>query len=617
MRPETLLEIARRNDYALPADTVEGLAGALRVPRLRALHRGLGADDERAADARRLPAGRGRLRGRGRLARRRLHRGHLLARRAGPPRRRLGRHLRRLLRRRRGGAGAARRRGPAHPRHRARLSARRGQPVVRYSVEHADRGVVGVGLGGLEAQYPPEPYAEVFELAKAEGLGSVPHAGEVAGPVGPRRARGAAGGSDPARLPRDRGSRARRRARASGTSCSTSRPSRTSAPARSPRSPSIRCRRLVEAGVRCSISTDDPAMFDTDLTRDYEAARSLGVDPRAALRGRSRGRALRRGDAGAAAHDLQRLRLGPNLRSRASLGTWPDPARNAERPPENARRRDARARGPLPAPSTAAVEGEMFFPQAAPPGEVDVRLPRARVRRRLRRLRRRRRRARDRRHPPGQQLVHRRPVGRRRAGQDRRRQPRRLQGAGRGVPDREQDRRRDRGGREVRQGAAEGLRVHADARGGLRGQGRQAARQRERDPGVGDREHGRQHVRPAPTSKLGRAVGTGRIDQELQTAANQKLTELYSGIQSSYARATQLYQQIVGRESEGSARPPAPRERGVPVARQPGRDQGVRACDQARSGHPGGAAGEAADPAPQGPGRRRSRPVRLPRWEGP
>jgi tetratricopeptide (TPR) repeat protein len=49
---------------------------------------------------------------------------------------------------------------------------------------------------------------------------------------------------------------------------------------------------------------------------------------------------------------------------------------------------------------------------------------------------------------------------------------------------------------------------------------------------------------PAANSRLGRALGTGRIDQELTTAANQKLNELYSGLQGSYARATQLYQQI-------------------------------------------------------------------------
>ena len=37
---------------------------------------------------------------------------------------------------------------------------------------------------------------------------------------------------------------------------------------------------LVRAGVRCSVSTDDPVMFDTDLTREYEAAEGLGLDPR-------------------------------------------------------------------------------------------------------------------------------------------------------------------------------------------------------------------------------------------------------------------------------------------------------------------------------------------------
>src|SRR5947207_7143693 len=37
---------------------------------------------------------------------------------------------------------------------------------------------------------------------------------------------------------------------------------------------------LVEYGIQCSISTDDPEMFDTDLSREYEFATSFGIPPR-------------------------------------------------------------------------------------------------------------------------------------------------------------------------------------------------------------------------------------------------------------------------------------------------------------------------------------------------
>jgi aminodeoxyfutalosine deaminase len=36
---------------------------------------------------------------------------------------------------------------------------------------------------------------------------------------------------------------------------------------------------LIAAGVRCTINTDDPAMFDTDLGHEHEAARRIGVSP--------------------------------------------------------------------------------------------------------------------------------------------------------------------------------------------------------------------------------------------------------------------------------------------------------------------------------------------------
>ena len=159
---------------------------------------------------------------------------------------------------------------------------RGAEQTVTYAARYRERGVVGVGLGGLEAENPPERFAPAFRRAKELGLGSVPHAGEVAGPSSIRGALDALGADrlrhgiraldDPAlvRELADRGIVL--------DVCPTSNV-RTGAVSALRAHP---LPALAAAGVPCSVGTDDPAMFDTDLEREHAAARSIGMDPRAA-----------------------------------------------------------------------------------------------------------------------------------------------------------------------------------------------------------------------------------------------------------------------------------------------------------------------------------------------
>jgi aminodeoxyfutalosine deaminase len=61
-------------------------------------------------------------------------------------------------------------------------NARAADYTTRVAIEDLPHGVVALGLGGLEQGYPPEPYAPLFERARAAGLHADPHAGEIAGP---------------------------------------------------------------------------------------------------------------------------------------------------------------------------------------------------------------------------------------------------------------------------------------------------------------------------------------------------------------------------------------------------------------------------------------------------
>ncbi len=54
--------------------------------------------------------------------------------------------------------------------------------VVEIALAARDQGVVALGLGGSEAQFPPELFERAFERARQAGLARVPHSGEMAGP---------------------------------------------------------------------------------------------------------------------------------------------------------------------------------------------------------------------------------------------------------------------------------------------------------------------------------------------------------------------------------------------------------------------------------------------------
>jgi adenosine deaminase len=55
--------------------------------------------------------------------------------------------------------------------------------TLAYALEGMPQGVIGFGLGGNEVGAPAAPFAHAFAAAKAAGLHSVPHAGETVGPV--------------------------------------------------------------------------------------------------------------------------------------------------------------------------------------------------------------------------------------------------------------------------------------------------------------------------------------------------------------------------------------------------------------------------------------------------
>ena len=160
--------------------------------------------------------------------------------------------------------------------------------IAHIAVELRNEGVVALGIGGDELALPAAEFAAAFDYAARGGLHRVAHAGEIGGPDSIRDAlayfgaerigHGIAATRDPALA-------ATLRERMIPLEICPISNLRTGALARQIGRDHAELQHhplpdLFRAGVPLSISTDDPAMFQTDLQREYLAAIEMGLSPR-------------------------------------------------------------------------------------------------------------------------------------------------------------------------------------------------------------------------------------------------------------------------------------------------------------------------------------------------
>jgi aminodeoxyfutalosine deaminase len=163
--------------------------------------------------------------------------------------------------------------------------------VARWAAKLHTSGVVAFGMGGDEVSVPTANFRPAFELARSEGLRIVCHAGEIGGPDYVREAiellgaerigHGIAVMNDPALAD----SLAMRRIVLEN--CLTSN-LRTGALAKQLGKLEASLSdhplpKFLERGLAVTLSTDDPALFHTDLLTEYSCAASLGLSDKQLL----------------------------------------------------------------------------------------------------------------------------------------------------------------------------------------------------------------------------------------------------------------------------------------------------------------------------------------------
>jgi len=145
--------------------------------------------------------------------------------------------------------------------------------VARFAVDRRDDGVVAFGIGGDEARGPAEQFAEVYRFCRENGLHLTCHAGETVGPESVRAAlaigaerigHGISAINDPNLLAELRERDIPLEICPTSNICTGAVASLDVHP----------LRRLFDAGLPIVLDADDPALFGTTISQEFELAAS-------------------------------------------------------------------------------------------------------------------------------------------------------------------------------------------------------------------------------------------------------------------------------------------------------------------------------------------------------
>ncbi len=145
--------------------------------------------------------------------------------------------------------------------------------LARLAAQYVGYGVTGFGLSNDERRGPARDFRHAFRIAEQAGLLLTPHGGELAGPASVaaclselhahRVGHGVRAADDPILV---------KRMAAAGVACEVC-PSSNVAMGVARSAHDVPLRVLVEAGVPVALGADDPLLFGSRLTAQYEIAR--------------------------------------------------------------------------------------------------------------------------------------------------------------------------------------------------------------------------------------------------------------------------------------------------------------------------------------------------------